>query len=740
MQRIGLLILFICVLNSLAHTDSRAQSDNARIGVIRGTIRSAQSQLPIIGAKITVQSTIFGAISGKNGEFRIERVPLGHYIVQASASAFTPQSQEIVVGSAHQAVLDFSLEEKVVRSDTITVSGSDALTPINRVAAVSTTPFSIEDVNRYAAAFQDPSRMAENFAGVFGRGTTNNFIVVRGGSPIELLWRLDGIDIPDPNHFGRNGTSGGLISAINSATLGNSDFLTGAFPAEYGTKMSAVFDLHTRDGNSERAEGRAEISLNGIEGVAEGPVPGLDLSSFLVSYRHSTLSVLRSLGLLNFTNLPNYDDASVKLHVPIGERDLLNATGLWGDATQNITNTAGDGLGAGSGILVGGLDWQHLYSDEFIGHVRVQYVKNRYDEAINQGTEETQISFATARADLNFTPSLAHSIEVGVSAQHALYGLNTTGNYPADTSMHTNFYSAYLNWNWHIVPQLVLNTGIFSQFVSYDTTSSYEPRVSLAWEPSEAHTFAIAFGVHRQPEPFLFTQALHYVAGYTFRPMPDVMLKLEGYLKDYSHVPVHLSSLDSYSYLNEGFARRLEFSDLVSTGVGRTYGAEFTLLKHYASGYYITATASLVRQEFAGSDNIWHFGSFDNRYILNLVTGYDIALSTTSVLTLSEKFTIAGGGMYTPVDLARSNALGRGVLDSANAFSVRDDPYVRLDLNAEFKFNFSQSSLTIYVSVLNALSIKNIINRSVDFNSNGAFIFYDYDLPLLPILGFRFEF
>ena len=726
-----------------------AQSDS-HTGTIRGTIRSAQSKQAVAHAKIVIQDTKLGAYSNANGEYRIDRVPVGHYILIVTSIGFSSATQEVVVSTAHQSVLEFNLNEGVIGSDTITVRASDALAPVNPVAVVSVTPFSIEDVNRYAAAFQDPSRMAENFAGVFGRGTTNNYIVVRGGSPSELLWRLDGIEIPDPNHFGRNGTSGGLISAINSAILGNSDFLTGAFPAEYGTRMSAVFDLHSRDGNNERPEGRAEVSFNGIEAVGEGPTPLGNGSSFLASYRHSTLSVLRSIGLLNYKNLPDFDDASLKLHVPLGQTDILSATGLWGSAHLNSDNTSGSELSGGTGLLVGGIDWQHFYSDQVIGSVKLQYVKNRYDDSLSNGNEETNVSYTTARASLHYTPSTAHSFDLGVSAQRGNFALHSTNANPNsssmsgtsfDTSTAGNFYSAYLNWNWHIVPQLVLNTGVYSQFVSIDAGSSIEPRASIAWSPTEEHTFSLAFGVHRQPEPLQFTQALHYVAGYTYRPFPDLMLKLEGYLKRYSHVPVHANERDSYSYLNEGNASRIDFSDLVSQGVGRTYGAEFTVLKHYADGYYITGTASLVRQEFAGSDGVWHFGSFDNQYILNLVTGYDIALSATSTLTLSEKFTIAGGGAYTPYDLAASTLAQYPIVDSAHAFGARNDPYVRLDLNAEFKFNFSKSALTIYASVLNALNIKNVTYRNLDFDPNGqAFTSYEYDLPILPIVGIRFEF
>jgi len=736
------LILLFVALFAVFPFEAHGQEANTHTSTIRGKVIGVPSRQPVLRAKVIVQNTKLGAITSAEGEYRIENVPVGHYTLIASAPGYSSVSQEVIVSSAHQSVVDFELKERVIQSDTIMVAGADAFATINQFAAVSTTPFSIQDVTRYAAAFQDPSRMAQNFAGVFGRGTTNNYIVVRGGSPIELLWKLDGIDIPNPNHFGKNGSSGGVISAINSYMLGNSDFLTGAFPAQYGTRLSGVFDLHTRKGNTERMEGMAQISFNGLEALGEGPLPGIKGGSALLSYRHSTLGVLHDLGLLDYNELPDFDDAALRLFVPIGQSDQLNATGLWGDARINVQNTSDDELGKGSGIGVGGIEWQHLYSDEVLSHVRLNYVQNRFNEGFSRNSEEiVKLGYATAEADVNITPNNDHTIALGGTLKQNTFTINSS---QIDTSQSTDIYEAYANWKWSVIPQIALNAGLFSQFITYNHSSSYEPRVSLAWSPSEEHTIAAAFGVHRQPEPIEFAQALHYVLGYTFKPEAGFMVKAETYYKDYSRIPIHAHTRDSYSFLNEGFAERIDFEDLINVGTGRSYGAELTLLKHYSSGYYITATGSYIRQEFAGSDGIWHFGAFDNRYILNALAGYDFALGASSYFTLSEKFTIAGGGMYTPFDMQRSAQAGYGILDTANAYSARNPDYIRLDVNAEFHFNWQSSALTIYLSVLNALDIDNITNRfySASSSSDGSVgvIKYDYDLPILPILGIRYEF
>ncbi len=722
-----------------------AQSDSAKAihtETVRGTVIIASSRLPVPRARISIEGTKLGAIASENGEYRILHVPVGHYQVKASCLGYTPSIQEVVVSSGHQTVLNFELTESALQGDTITVRGNNALDPINKALVISSVPFSIQDVNRYAGAFQDPSRMAMNFAGVSGTGTSDNFIVVRGGSPMELQWLLDGIDLPNPNHFGKNGSSGGLISAINSKMLSNSDFLTGAFPAQYGSKMSAVFDLHTRDGNSERIEGTGEINFTGLEAMLEGPIPVSDGSSFLASFRHSTLSVLREVGILDYDQLPDFDDAMLKLSLKLTDRDKLSFTGLWGIASLNVRNTTSDNLAQGSDMVVAGLNWQHIFSDHLITHLLINRTENRYREGVSAGTEHLENDFSTVKLETSIIPNAALTIDAGLSVRREDISYDEPGGYDYTLSFadHTFLYEPYLNSNWHIIPEIVLNAGLFAQFIDYNNSHSYEPRFSLAWSPTDEHTFAAAFGIHRQPEPLLFTQAQHVVLGYTYKPSPDWMVKIEGYQKDYTDAPVDAINKNFFSLLNTSFIPATEYTGLVSTGTGKTYGAELTVLKHYNEGYYITGTLSYVRQEFKGSDNIPHWGNFDNIYIANLLGGYDIPLSTSSVLTLSEKFTITGGSTYTPFDLNASAMEGGEVYDTTKIYGARFDPYIRLDLTAEFKFNWSNSAMTVYASVLNALNTKNILDHFLRFSNDVPEVHNDYDVPIIPVIGVRYEF
>ncbi|MFI5264641.1 MAG: carboxypeptidase-like regulatory domain-containing protein, partial [Candidatus Kapaibacterium sp.] len=309
----------------------RAQDSIQISQTVKGFIKTVDNEQPVIGARVFMIGTKLGARTSSDGSFRIEKVPVGRYTLKVLSPGYETISQDILVTSGKQVVLSLEVREKVVKGEEITVSATSAFSTINETALSSATVFSVDDVKRFAGSREDPAKMAQNFAGVVGIDDQRNDIIVRGGSPLELLWRLDGIDIPNPNHFATEGATGGPVNAINANLLSNSDFLTGAFPAEYGDKLSGVFDLHTRKGNNERYEFVAQLGFAGLEALAEGPIPGIANSSFIVSYRKSTLEIFNALGInFGFVGIPKYDDLTIKADIPLGPSDALSITSLYG--------------------------------------------------------------------------------------------------------------------------------------------------------------------------------------------------------------------------------------------------------------------------------------------------------------------------------------------------------------------------------------------------------------------------
>ncbi len=782
--------LFV-LLFSLATPTSRllAQDSTTIVQTVKGTVIDFDDQQPVIGALVHVIGTALGAKSKADGSFRIENVPVGRHELQVRASGYETSGQDILVTSGKQVILELRMRVKVLKGQEVTVTSGSEFTPINEAALVSAQTFSVDEVKRFAGSREDPARMAQTFAGVVGANDQRNDIIIRGGSPLELLWRLDGIDIPNPNHFATQGATGGPVNAINVNLLSNSDFLTGAFPAEYGNKISGVFDLRTRKGNSERYEYVAQMGFAGFEGMVEGPLftPG---SSFIVSYRKSTLQIFHALGIdFGFAGVPKYDDLTVKADVPLGQYDALSVIGLGGRSTIDLNQSAQDtiltgdfDISNGSNLGVLGATWKHVFNDHAIGALAISTVYQTYLTTVDSltstsdykllskdifYTDDSKEGAYSAKYTLNYSAGPSHQFSGGIEGRLPYYNLNEarttsrnvwTPPFRLDVSGTSQEAFSYVNWQWRPTNELTFNTGLHYHYLAISAKSSFEPRFGAQWSFAEDQSFNVGFGVHRQAQPLVvyfgnplnsgldFTQSIHYILGYTNHFAEDLLFKAEGYYKDISHAPVDRDSATSFSYLNAGanFGGVSTDRALASNGLGKSYGVELSLLKHFADGYYCTATGSLFRQQFTGSDGVWHDGAFDNQYILNLLAGYEWKVSPTFSIEFSSKFTLAGGAPYTPIDTVRarqfnaSGEFGPQYFEDGKAFSERYPAYQRLDVKVEFRKNFGTMSIIAYMTAENALNHQNILIYSYDPRTHS--ITHINQLGIFPYGGFRVEF
>ncbi len=214
----------------------------------------------------------------------------------------------------------------------------------NDLAVVSARSFNVDDTKRYAGALGDPSRMAANFAGVVGGNDSRNDIVVRGNSPTGMLWQLEGLNIPNPNHFGALVSTGGPVSILNNNNLDKSDFMTSAFPAQYGNATAGVFDLKLRDGNNQKREFMGQVGFNGFEFGAEGPFSKTSKASYILNYRYSTLAIFQALGIEFGTgsNTPLYQDLNFKVSVPLSKKSKLIAFGIGGSSEVDLLGSEAD--------------------------------------------------------------------------------------------------------------------------------------------------------------------------------------------------------------------------------------------------------------------------------------------------------------------------------------------------------------------------------------------------------------
>jgi hypothetical protein len=754
------------------------------VQTVKGSVRSAGSQQPIAGVTVVIEGTKLGAVTRGDGVFQIAEVPVGRHTLRFRSVGYESASIAILVTSGRQTVVDFELVESVVKLQDVVIGAGGPHRPINETALVSTTPFSIDEVKRYAGGFEDPGRIAQNFAGIVVTSDKTNDIIIRGGSPSEVLWRLDGIDIPNPHHFASQGASGGPINAINSNLLANSDVLTGAFPAEYGTRLSGVFDLKTRRGNRDRYEFVGQIGFNGLEAMAEGPVPVARGGSFIASYRKSTLEVFDIIGVsLGIGSIiPRYEDATVKVDLNLSPDDRIAITALGGRSNASRPapeigqpyerlhhNVEGSELGAAGGT------WTRLFSEDLLGQLSISTQFNGYSvdqdsvmfgpDGLVTGTmptwhEETGEGSSAARYRISWGPTPEHRVVAALEGRRLYYDLyegdprNPSESVPGrlDTSGSSATALGYLSWLWRPTETMTISSGIFSQYLGVSERLSVEPRLSLAWSLSPVSTLTIGAGVHRQAQALAlyfrnpanrtldFSTALHGVLGYAYRLDESTLLKVETYLKELSGIPVSADRSDAFSMINAGpdFSPSDISRPLVNSGTGRSYGAELSVFREFDDGWYLATTGSIVRQEYTGSDGIRRNGVFDNGFVGNLLGGYEWKVSPSFDIEFSGRFTIAGGRRFTPIDLERSRAAGGTVLDDSRIYAEHYPNYMRLDTKIDFRNNFDGWSLISYVSLLNTFNRDNI--ERYYYDPYTGTIEHSSLLGLIPVGGVRVEF
>ncbi len=332
--------MILCVLTFLLAVSLEAQAQ-IPTQTIRGKVVDAETNFPLEGVTVALvneEGKARGSNTDKNGDYRFTDVPVGRVKVIFSYIGYqTANLDNIEVTSAKEVILNQKMESSAVEAEEVEIVATRNGEVRNEMAAISGREFSVAETNLYAGSRGEPARMARNYAGVVSGDDSRNDIIVRGNSPNALLWRMEGINIPNPNHFAIPGTGGGPVTILNNKFLDNSDFYTGAFPAEYGNTVGGVFDLRMRNGNNEKFEFTGQLGLLGTELTAEGPISKESGSSFLVMYRYSTLSLFQFLELdLGTEAIPNYQDGAFRFNFPQKNGAQLSFWGMGGLSNIDI--------------------------------------------------------------------------------------------------------------------------------------------------------------------------------------------------------------------------------------------------------------------------------------------------------------------------------------------------------------------------------------------------------------------
>ncbi|TAL61221.1 MAG: TonB-dependent receptor [Bacteroidetes bacterium] len=526
---------------------------------IRGRVVDATSKSELPGVQVVLykdSSKIEGVQTDVHGVFRLQNVPIGRVMLNAKFIGYQPASFKIEVTSAKEIILNFEMEESAVKVQEVVVTASKKGEVRNEMATVSARVFSVEESNRYAGSRADVARMASNFAGVQGTDDSKNDIVIRGNSPMGLLWRLEGVDIPNPNHFAVAGNTGGPVNIINNKVLENSDFYTGAFPAEFGNGNSGVFDLKMRNGNNEKHEFTGQFGFLGTEVSGEGPIAppshkeggdgkastlpppsGGRGSSYLFSYRYSTLKIFEALNIKIGTDaVPSYQDGAFKFNFPGKDGSNFSLFGVGGKSKIDIlvssyTEPSEDLYGDkdrdqlfGSSMGVLGTSYTkslnektfikvvaaHSGSEVHSHHIRV-FRDSSY--AIDSLVEQLGYKYIEQKSSLNFSISRKITTKTNLKAglQLNYYNFNfldsnrnsATWQFEKrnDYQSGCGMFQGFLQYRIKTSDKFLFTAGLHSQYFDISGSSSIEPRLGAKWNLKEDQTLSVGFGMHSQMQP-----------------------------------------------------------------------------------------------------------------------------------------------------------------------------------------------------------------------------------------------
>ena len=765
--------------------------------VIRGTVKDVTSEQPLEGATVTLTGRQQGATTDKDGRFELTGIAPGRVQLMVSYNGYkTATIPEVLVSSGKEVTLEVGLEQQVTNLAEVVVRGRSKKGSVsNEYITGSATSFNPEEVQRFAGGRNDPSKMVSNYAGVVSGNDSRNDIVVRGNSPTGVLWRIEGLPAPNPNHFGALGTSGGPVTLLNTNALKSADFLTGAFPAEYGNATAAVFDISLRQGNTNRHERTLQLNaFSGLEAMLEGPMGKKGKgASYLFGYRYSFVQLAQSFGLSIGTDaVPKYQDWVFNLDFGKTGKHRFSVYGLGGvssidflgkdtDTTDFYARQDQDSYVRNNVLLLGAKHtWQISANSYLRSHLSYSSLRDNFDSyqyprpvppyqnrwLIN--TSRNDVANLRWHTFYNNKINARLSLRTGIMAENNRLESSVRDregkpeNLPfdqlADFDGDFTLLQGYAQVKYKPVDKLTLQAGLHTMYLTLNESSRLSPRLSASYEVTPSAKVYAAFGNHAQMQPLPvyllgtgspatnenlnFTQANHYVVGAEKRLGNNWKIKLEAYHQYLFDVPVEQQST-GFSLLNEG--ANFTFTNktgLVNRGTGTNTGVEFTIERNLNKGWYLLATGSLFDSKYKGSDGVERNTVFNYGAVGNILGGRELPTGKRkqNAFTIDLRASFIGGRYQTPVNVAASIAAGKEVLDETRYNSEQLDSYFRLDTKFGFRLNSKKKrfSQTFYLDLQNVTNRENIFLRR--FNALRGTVGNVYQLGFFPDIMWKVQF
>ncbi len=744
------LLIFICQLG-LSQTVQQT---------LRGTILDVETYRPISNAQLAIASIVDNITTDIAGKYRIDAIPIGRHQLQVSAEGYKTLNVPILVETGRELILEIVLHPSTSAIDTIMVKA----TRLEATSPLSTHSITIEETLRLPATFYDPARMMANHAGVIAMNDQANHISVRGNSPNHLSWRLEGLEIVNPNHTANAGTitdlptfNGGGVNMLSAQMLGDSRFYKGNFPTQDGNVIGGMLDMRLRKGNDERHEFIGQIGLIGIDVAAEGPISKKSRASYLANYRYSTLGLLSNLGVDLGDEAINFQDAAVHLSLPTQNQGNFTLFGIWGKSSNVFEGQRDSSLwteqkamfdinfqsnmlivGGTHGIAVGQQGyWKtsvaHSQADntrsirDFVGIGNINELKQqktalrteystRFDakNRLKLGASYTQYSWIMGQAEQ------AQNYEPGITSAYANWTHQFNSKLKADAGMHT----------------LVTNKDFLNgSLTNPNVSTQIQPRFSLNYQMTTKQSLHLAYGHHSQLFPYGRLESEQLGLNYKHRFTPSTNLQVEWY---WQNISPSINQLDGSNTINT--FELIAFPEASPTdSKARNYGIEASLQRYITNDYYFIANATLFESEFQDDNGDWQATRWNNNYAFNLTGGKEWTKQKKKakrIFGLNARLAYGGGARSNTIDIMASDAFFTRYTD-VNDFSRQFPDYFKLDMRLYWKRNKAKHNSMFALDIQNATNAQNI-----------AFEYYDvvqekivtkYQLGIIPILSWRIE-
>ena len=756
---------------------------------IRGTVFDADARIPLIGANVILLNfkPLTGTVTDTEGNYKLENIPVGRYDIEIRYVGYESYiAREVLLSSGKEAVLNINLREALTHLKEIKIKAySNKDRPINSMATLSARQLSMEEANRYAGGFDDPARLVTSFAGASFASVRSNGIVIRGNAPKGLLWRMEGVQIPNPSHFADFiSLGGGAVTALSSQTMANSDFYTGAFPAEFGNAFSGVFDINMRTGNTEKREHTFQAGLIGIDFASEGPFTRGKRSSYLFNYRYSTLGLMAPI-LPKAMGILSYQDLSFKFNFPTLRFGVFSIWGI-GAFDKQVHKAGKDSLQwenpddrkeYHAKFAMGAVGFSHkiILSDKTYISTTFAPTGNSFLWSQKRYDDNLILMPRTSFNDYKWKYTLTSLISHKFSSVHT----NKTGfimdwlNYNIDNkeaeeygdTMRTfvsdegsgNLIQFYSQSKLNLGENLTANIGLHAQLFTLNNHYTVEPRIGIRWNFRSRQSFSFAYGLHSQLESISlyraeqntssgiimpnkeldFAKAHHFVLGYTLKYSDYLAFKIEPFYQKLYDVPVVPGSYISAINLDDVWS----FNDsLINKGSGRNMGIDFTLEKYLNKGYYYMATASFFESTYTGGDGIKRNTRFNRNYVFNLLGGKEwyAGKAHHNVLGANIRFTYMGGDRIHPLDMAATIRRQEIVEDLSRAYSIQLPDVPVLSFSLSYRINKSGHSGVWSLQMINALAHKEF--QEYTFHPETNTVEKAEDLIIVPNISYKIEF